>query len=57
MNSKDYKKDEILYHARKCMYFNDLLIQQCDSWLPAEEAGRNMEARIIKRKKRDLILL
>jgi len=52
IGSKDNKKDEMLYHARKCMYFNDLLIQQCDSWLPAEEGNRNMEAQIIERKKK-----
>ena len=54
-NSKDDTKGEILYHASKCMYFNDLLIQQCNSWLPAKEANRKMEAHIIERKKRDSI--
>ena len=55
MDSKVKIKDEILYYAFKCMYYNNLLIQQCDTWLTAEEGNRNMEACIIERKKTEKI--
>ena len=36
------KKNEILYHAEKCLYYNKLLIEQCDNWLSEEEGYENM---------------
>ena len=36
------KKSDILYHAQRCLYYNELLIEQCDNWLSAEEGDANM---------------
>ena len=38
---KDMDND-ILYRAQKCLYYNELLIKQCDGWLTAEEGNANM---------------
>ena len=51
MNTDDEKKKQVLYHAQRTMYFNDLLIKQCDSWLSEEEGLRNVERRIRERNK------
>ena len=53
MESPNDKMDEILNCAQRCLYFNEILIEQCNSWLSAEEGNKNMEARIIKERKRD----
>lgn len=47
------KKKEIRYHAERCMYFNELLIKQCDSWLSAEEGNANMIKCIEERKRKE----
>ena len=52
MDIKDEKTKKMLYHAHRCLLFNEMLVEQCDSWLPAEEGNRNMEAQIIERKKK-----
>ena len=44
-NEKDIK-DDILKRANKLLYYNNLLIEQCENWLPVEEGNRNMEKRI-----------
>ena len=44
------KKDEILFRAENVMFYNDLLIKQCDSWLPAEEGNKIMMMQIMDRK-------
>ena len=45
------KKKEILCHARICLHYNELLIEQSDGWLSAEEGNANMiEAFLEKRK-------
>ena len=44
--------DKMLYHAYKSLLFNEMLIDQCDNWLPAEEGNRNMEADILKTKEK-----
>ena len=44
--------DDIRYRAKKCLYYNELLIEQCDGWLTAEEGNANMmKAFEAKRKK------
>ena len=49
--------NELLYHAHRCLLFNEILIQQCNSWLSAEEGNKNMireiEERNQKLKKRN----
>ena len=42
---KHIQKDvhnEIRYHAERCLYYNGLLIEQCDNWLSEEEGFNNM---------------
>ena len=50
MTIRKDKKDEILLRAENVLYYNNLLIRQCDSWLSEEEGNRNMEKRIRERK-------
>ena len=42
MEKQEEISKEIQYHAQRCLYYNELLIQQCDSWLSAEEGNKNM---------------
>jgi len=51
MDTENKIKDDILRSAEKLLYFNNLLIEQCDSWLPVEEGNRNMEKRISEKLK------
>jgi hypothetical protein len=44
-------KDDILKRAEKLLHYNNLLIEQCDSWLSEDEGNRNMEMQIEERKK------
>ena len=51
-NEKENKKGEIRFHAEKLLHYNNLLIEQCDSWLSAEEGNANLlQAFMEKRKK------
>ena len=50
MNAEYIIKDDILKRAENLLYYNILLIEQCDSWLSAEEGNRNMEKRIREKK-------
>ena len=43
--------DKMLYHAYKCLLFNEMLIEQCDGWLSVEEGNEYMVKRILKRNK------
>jgi len=52
MNKKDDNKEKTLSSARKLLYYNNLLIDQCDKWLSVEEGNKNMEKRILERKKK-----
>lgn len=51
MNIENNIKNDILKRAENVLYYNNLLIEQCDSWLSAEEGNRNMEKSIRERKK------
>jgi len=54
MEISQEKKEIILRNAEILQWKTLLLIEACDGWLPAEEGNRNMEKRILeKRKKRD----
>jgi len=44
---------DIINTAERLLYHNELLIEQCDRWLSAEEGNRNMERKIYERKKRE----
>ena len=52
MDKKDIR-DEILKQAEKLLHYNNLLIEQCNSWLSTEEGNRNMEKRIAERRKKE----
>ena len=45
-------REDILLRAEKVLYYNNLLIEQCDSWLSAEEGNRNMEKQIEEKRKK-----
>ena len=51
MDTEKKIQDDILRSAEKLLYFNNLLIEQCDSWLSVEEGNRNMEKRISEKLK------
>ena len=51
MNASDDIKNEILFRAEKVLYYNNLLIAQCNSWLPAEEGNKNMMRKIMEKEK------
>ena len=46
MDTKNNIREGILKRAEKMLYYNDLLIKQCDSWLSEEEGNINMKKRI-----------
>ena len=48
MEVKKEIRDEIIARAERVIYYNELLIEQCNSWLPAEEGNRIMEERILE---------
>ena len=52
MDAEKNIKEETLLRAEKALYYNNLLIEQCNSWLSAEEGNRNMEKQIEERKKK-----
>jgi hypothetical protein len=53
MEIKKEKKDEILFRTEKLLYYNELVIKQCDTWLSAEEGNRNIERAIRERRKKE----
>jgi len=50
MNTNKSITEEIIAHAKKWNHYNDLLIEQCDNWLPENEGLQNVEKRIKKAK-------
>ena len=40
---KTKEQNEILALAENTKYYNDLLIEQCDSWLTEEEGLKNLK--------------
>jgi hypothetical protein len=53
MDGEQAIREDILRRAERVLYYNDLLIRQCNSWLSAEEGNRNMEMRIEERKRKE----
>jgi len=54
MDAKDINEDNrknILALAERTKHYCDLLIKQCDSWLPEEEELQNLAKRRTKRSK------
>ena len=51
MEVSQERRDEIVRRAKALLYKTELLIAQCDSWLPAEEGNRNMMKKIMERNK------
>ena len=49
--SEEKNDEEILLLAKQLMWRLDLLIKQCDSWLPEEEGRRNFEKKFREREK------
>jgi hypothetical protein len=47
---EDNKREEILLRAKKLLHYNNLLLNQCDRWLPEEEGNKNMMTRIMQQK-------
>ena len=48
-NTNTDMKDEIMLSAQKLLHYNNLLIRQCDTWLPEKEGNRNMMRKIMER--------
>jgi len=51
MDKEKNIREDILLRAEKVLFYNNLVIEQCDSWLSEEEANRNLEKQIEERKK------
>ena len=51
MNVEKDRKEDIRQRAERLLHYNNLLIEQCDRWLSEEEGNRNMEKRIMERRK------
>jgi len=51
MELSQAKKEKILRNAEILLLKTQLLIETCDGWLPAEEGNKNMERKILERKK------
>ncbi|MDR2586055.1 MAG: hypothetical protein LBC84_07560 [Prevotellaceae bacterium] len=45
------KKEDVLHHAKRCLYYNEIVIDQCNQWLSAEEGNEALMAAIDKREK------
>jgi tRNA(Glu) U13 pseudouridine synthase TruD len=52
MNTEITKDElrEILYHAYRCLMFNEVIINQSSRWLSEEEGNANVMAEIKARK-------
>jgi hypothetical protein len=53
MEISQTKKDQLLRNAEILMLKTELLLETCDGWLSAEEGNKNMEKRIMERKKNE----
>jgi hypothetical protein len=55
MDATDREKmqDEILKQADRMLYYNELLLEQCEGWLSAEEGNRNMLQQISERLRKE----
>jgi len=53
MNEKQEIPQDIINSAEKVLYYNNLLIEQCDRWLSAEEGNRNMMRAIEERRRKE----
>jgi hypothetical protein len=51
MAKKKILKDETIALAKRVIARTELLINQCNNWLPEDEGIRNVEKQIMKRKK------
>ena len=43
---KEFEKENLtamLYHAHKCLLYNEMVIEYSGNWLSAEEGNRNMQ--------------
>ena len=52
MDNEKNIREEILHRAEMLLHYNNLLIEECNGWLSAEEGNRNMEKQIQERKKK-----
>ncbi|MDR2232226.1 MAG: hypothetical protein LBE56_03765 [Tannerella sp.] len=53
MNISNDIRKALLERANRLLHYNNLLIEQCDSWLTAEEGNRNMLEQIEASRKRE----
>ena len=52
-NIDEKKKNEILYCAENVLYYNNLLIERCDSWLSPEEGNANMINAFLEKRRKE----
>ena len=51
MDANKNKTNEMLYHAYRCLYFNERTIELSGTWLSAEEGNEYLMQRIRNGKK------
>jgi len=47
------KKKDILCCAERVLYYNELLMKQCDNWLSSEEGNANMMKAFMEKHKKE----
>jgi len=55
METEKTIENDILKQAEQLLHYNNLLIEQCNNWLPAEEGNRVMKHQIKERRKKFII--
>jgi signal transduction histidine kinase len=53
MKPQNKLQNNLLFSAKKLHHYNELLITQCNNWLPEEEGNKNMEKRIVGKKQQN----
>jgi len=53
MSEDENIRETILLRAERLLHYNNLLIDQCNSWLSAKEGNLNMEKRIVDKRRKE----
>jgi hypothetical protein len=53
MEEDQNQTKKILYHAYRCLLFNEMMINQSETWLSEEEGNENMMREIKARRRKE----
>ena len=54
MEISQEKKEQILHNAEILQWKTQWLLETCEGWLTAEEGNRNIERRIMERRRKEI---